>query len=154
MNQRRTALVGVIIMSVLLVLYFVYAVQRAIALFQTGTWITVLMGAALIVLPLIGVWALLRELKFGRDATKLVDELDRVGRVPIEEMTVLPSGKPVKTEAEQVIGDYESDAQANADSWEAWARLGIMQDACGDRTSARRSLRRAIQMRHSASRGV
>lgn len=147
MNQRRTAMLGVVIMSVLLVLYFVYAVQRAIALFQTGTWITVLMGSALIVLPLIGVWALLRELKFGRDATKLVNELDRTGRVPIEEISTLPSGKPVRSEAEQVLGAYEADAQAHADSWEAWARLGIMQDACGDRTAGRKSLRKAIALR-------
>lgn len=147
MNQRKTALFGVIVMSVLLVLYFVYAVQRAIALFQTGTWITVLMGAALIVLPLIGVWALIREIKFGRDATKLVDELDRTGRVPIEEIETLPTGKPVRDQAELVLVNYVADAEKNTDSWEAWARLGIMQDACGDRTSGRRSLRRAISLR-------
>lgn len=146
MNQRRTAMLGVIIMSVLLVLYFFYAVQRAIALFQTGTWITVLMGSALIVLPLIGVWALVRELKFGRDATKLVDELDRSGMVPIEEIATLPSGKPVQSEAKAVIGKYEAEVQADEQSWQAWARLGIMQDACGDRTAGRRSLRRAISL--------
>ena len=147
MNQRRTALFGVIIMSVLLVLYFFYAVQRAIALFQTGTWITILMGIALIVLPLIGVWALLRELKFGRDATRLVDALEARGRVPVEDIETLPSGKPVRAEAERVIGAYEAEARDNESSWEAWARLGIMQDACGNRTAGRSSLRKAIVLR-------
>lgn len=147
MNQRRTALFGVVIMSVLLVLYFVYAVQRALALFQTGTWITILMGAALIALPLIGVWALLRELKFGRDATRLVDDLDARGRVPVEDIETLPSGKPVRSDAERVIGKYETEvAEADA-SWEAWARLGIMQDACGNRTDGRSSLRKAIALK-------
>lgn len=147
MNQRKSALFGVCIMSVLLVLYFVYAVQRAIALFQSGTLLTVTMGVAMLVLPLIGAWALLRELRFGREATRLVDELDRTGRVPVEEVETLPSGQLVREQAKGLLESYEAEAQANEQSWEAWARLGIMQDAAGDRTSARASLRRAISLR-------
>lgn len=133
-------------MSVLLVLYFVYAIQRAIALFQTGTAITISMGVALIVLPLIGVWALVREVAFGRAATKLVDELDRAGLVPVEEVDTLPSGKPIREAAKGLLASYEDAVATEQDSWQAWARLGIMQDAAGDRTAARGSLRRAISL--------
>ncbi|WP_217134420.1 hypothetical protein [Leucobacter chinensis] len=147
MNQRKSALFGVWIMSVLLVLYFVYAVQRAIALFQSGTLLAITMGVAMLVLPLIGAWALLRELRFGREATRLVDELDRTGRVPVEEVETLPSGQPVREQAKGLLESYEAEVTANEQSWEAWARLGIMQDAAGDRTSARASLRRAISLR-------
>ena len=71
-------------MSLLLVLYFGFAGMRAIALLQSGTVIAVAMGVALLVLPLIGVWALLRELLFGLRATALVDRLDGGGPLPDE----------------------------------------------------------------------
>lgn len=147
MNQRTTTLLGVVIMSVLLLLYFFYAFQRAIALLTTGTWITITMGVSLLVLPLIGIWALLRELKFGRDATRLVDELDRAGQVPQEDIETLPSGKPLRDQAEQVFGKYREAAEQDESSWEAWARLGIMYDACGNRTEGRRAMRTAISLR-------
>ncbi len=140
-------MLGVVIMSILLVLYFYYAGLRAVALFQTGTPITIAFGVGLLVLPLLGVWALVRELKFGRDATKLVDELDRLDRVPIEEIATMPSGKPVREEADLVFDKYRDEVEANEGSWEAWARLGIMYDACGDRTRGRKALRTAIALR-------
>lgn len=140
-------MLGVIIMSVLLVLYFYYAGLRAVALFQTGTPITIALGVGLLVLPLLGVWALIRELKFGRDATRLVDELDRLDRVPIEEIETMPSGKPVREAADLVFDKYRDEVEANEESWEAWARLGIMYDACGDRTRGRKALRTAIALK-------
>ena len=45
-------------MSALLVLYFGFAGVRAASLLASGTPIAIAMGVALLVLPLIGVWAL------------------------------------------------------------------------------------------------
>ncbi|NLB46928.1 MAG: hypothetical protein GX814_04165 [Microbacteriaceae bacterium] len=131
-------------MSLLLVLYFGFAGMRAIALLQSGTVIAVAMGVALLVLPLIGVWALLRELLFGLRATALVDRLDVEGRLPDDLGEVGPTGKPERSVADAAFPKYKDEAERNEKDWRSWARLGIVYDACGDRTRARAALRTAI----------
>lgn len=152
MTSRTRSLIGVAIMSALLVLYFAYAGVRAIALVQTGSALSISMGIALLVLPLIGVWALARELLFGRQSTRLVDLLDQQGRVPEEELELLPSGKPARADADQVFPKYRAEVEADTSSWQAWMRLGIMYDACGDRPRARAAIRRAIALERDSRR--
>lgn len=144
MSRRTRAIIGVAIISVLLVVYLGFAVTRAVALFQTGTPVAISMGVALVVLPLIGAWALWRELAFGRGATRLMDLLEQTGRLPEEEVDTLPSGRPVRVQADAAFPKYRAEAEAHPDSWEAWMRLGVVYDACGDRTRARAAIRRAI----------
>jgi hypothetical protein len=94
MSARVRALTGVVIMSALLVLYFVFAGVRAIALLGSGTLIAVLMGVALLVLPLIGVWALVRELLFGLRSTALIDRLNAEDLLPNDLGEVGPKLRP------------------------------------------------------------
>lgn len=133
-------------MSAVLVIYFVATGARAVALLRTGTVISAAMGLAMIVLPLIGAWALARELRFGWASTRLVNLLADRGRVPEEDIDVLPSGRPVREAAERVYGRYREEIEEAPDSWEAWARFGIMTDAIGDRREARGALLRAIRL--------
>ncbi|MBC9935638.1 MULTISPECIES: tetratricopeptide repeat protein [unclassified Leucobacter] len=146
MSRRARAITMVAVMSALLVIYFGFALTRAFALFASGTPIAIAMGVALIVLPLIGGWALWRELAFGRGATRLMDRLESAGRLPEEEVDTLPSGRPVRGQADAAFPRYREAAEADPDSWEAWMRLGIVYDACGDRTRARAAIRRAISL--------
>lgn len=146
MSPRTRAVIGVAIMSGLLVLYFVFAGVRAVALLSSGTLIATIMGAALLALPLLGVWALLRELKFGRDSTRLADRLAAEGAMPDEPVALHPSGRPVREDADQAFPRYREEALAQPDSWRAWMRLGIVYDACGDRRRARQAIREAINL--------
>lgn len=154
MSRRTRTLLLVTVMSVLLVLYFFFALIRAFALFATGTPIAVSMGVALVVLPLIGGWALWRELAFGRGASRLMGRLDASGRLPEEEVETLPSGRPVRGQADAVFPRYRDDAELHPDSWEAWMRLGVVYDACGDRTRARAAIRRAISLERAEKNGT
>lgn len=140
------AIAGVIVMSALLLLYFGLAGARAIALLQTGTPITVAMGVALIVLPVIGAWALVRELIFGASATKLVDRLAAEGNLPEEEFATKASGRPVREDADRVFPKYKAEVESDESSWRAWLRLGIIYDACADRKRARAAVRKAIAL--------
>eukprot|EP01031_Cornospumella_fuschlensis_P018887 gene18887-23133_t len=58
-------------MSVLLAIYLVAVVQYAFVLIGIDDWIARTMGIALLVLPLIGAWALAREITFVLRAEKL-----------------------------------------------------------------------------------
>lgn len=145
MNHSRTrAILGVAIMSILLVLYFVFAGIRAVALIMSGTPVPIVMGVALLILPLLGVWALLRELRFGRDSTRLADQLEAEGLLPEDEVDAYPSGRPRREDADAAFPRYRDAVEADPESWRAWMRLGIVYDACGDRKRARAAIREAI----------
>lgn len=146
MSPRLRAVLGVVVMSALLVLYFVFVGIRAVALLASGSPVAVAMGVALLILPLLGIWALWRELKFGRDSTRLADRLETEGRMPEEPVAALPSGRPVREDADAAFPRYQQEVEADPTSWQAWMRLGIVYDACGDRKRARAAIREAIAL--------
>ena len=88
-----SARVGVAVMAVLLALYIVLVGQRAWLLLTSGETVAVVMGAALIVLPLLAVWAVGRELWFGVRAEQLGRRLSAEDGLPTEEVAVRPSGR-------------------------------------------------------------
>lgn len=148
MNARTRAILGVVTMSALLVLYFVFVGVRAVALISSGGVVPVLMGIAMLILPIIGVWALWREIRFGRESTRLADRLDAEGLMPEEPVATLPSGRPVREDADAAFPRYRAETEADPDSWSSWMRLGIVYDACGDRKRARGAIRQAIRLEH------
>lgn len=152
MSARVRAILGVAIMSAVLVMYFVLVGVRAVALLRSAEPIAVTMGVALIVLPLLGLWALGREILFGYSATRLTDELDAEGLLPEELVAQTPSGRPVREEADAAFPAYREAAEADPESWRAWMRLGIVYDAAGDRKRARRAIRQAIVLKHNEKR--
>ncbi|MET1051975.1 MAG: hypothetical protein ABWX65_04980, partial [Mycetocola sp.] len=66
-----TTRIGVAVMAVLLVLYLVLVGDRAVRFVLTGEPVAIAIGLGLVVLPIIGAWALVRELLFGVRAEKL-----------------------------------------------------------------------------------
>lgn len=144
MNARAKAITGVVIISALLVLYFVFAGVRAVALLVSGTPVAVAMGVALIVLPLIGVWALGRELLFGLRSTSLVDRLAAEDLLPDDLGEATATGRADREAADAVFDRYREAAEAAPEDWRVWARLGIVYDACGDRRRGRAAMREAI----------
>lgn len=154
MNARAGSVLGVAVMSALLVLYFVFAGVRAFALLVSGEPLPILMGAAMLVLPLLGVWALVRELQFGRTATRLSDRLAAEGVLPEEPVATHPSGRPVREDADAAFPRYRDEVERDPESWRAWMRLGIVYDACGDRKRARAAIRQAIARERDEVRGT
>lgn len=144
MNARTRAVAGVVFLSAVLAIYFVFVGVRAVALLASGTLLAALMGAALLILPLIGVWALVRELRFGIAANRLAARLEASGRMPEDEVETRPSGRPVREQADAVFPRYRDAVEAEPESWEAWMRLGVVYDACGDRRRARAAIREAV----------
>ena len=63
--------IAVAVMAALLLLYIALVAQRAWLLLVSGDPVGVAMGAVLVVLPVIAIWALARELWFGVRAEQL-----------------------------------------------------------------------------------
>lgn len=142
-------LVGV--MAVLLLLYIVLVGQRAVLLVATGEPIAIVMGVALLVIPIIGLWALVRELLFGVRADKLGRRLGDEDALPDEELPVRPSGRPLREAADEVFPRYRAEVERAPEDWRAWYRLGLAYDGAGDRRRARQAIREAISLERRAA---
>ncbi|WP_022886966.1 hypothetical protein [Glaciibacter superstes] len=145
--KGRTA---VVVMAVLLLLYLVLVGWRAVLFVQSGEPVGIVIGVALLVLPLIGVWALVREILFGIRSERLVRLLEAEGALPVEELPVRASGRPLRDAADADFPKYKSEVDAAPDDWRAWFRLGLAYDASGDRRRARGAIRRAIDLERAA----
>ena len=138
--------IGVIVMGALLALYVAVAGWYSMALFSGGQPLAVAMGAALILLALIGAWALVRELQFGLAADRLGRALDAEGGMPEAPEELRPNGRLLPADAERLLTEYGSAAETDPQDWRARYRLGVVQDAAGRRKDARAAIREAIRL--------
>ncbi|MEO6827605.1 MAG: hypothetical protein ABI255_05875 [Microbacteriaceae bacterium] len=148
-----TGRVAAIVMAALLVIYLVVLGQRAVLLVGTGSPIGIAMGVALLVLPVIGAWVLVRELMFGVHTQALVRILEREDDLPADDLPRRPSGRPVRAAADARFPAAKARVDAEPESWRAWFRLGMAYDDSGDRRRARAAIREAIRLQHRAGAG-
>jgi hypothetical protein len=141
--KGRTA---ALVMTGLLILYLVLAVQYAIVLIGTKVPIGIAMGIALLVAPLIGGWAIILELRFVIRGERLLRMLGAEGGLPVNDLPKLPSGRPDPIAADTQFPHYQTAVESEPDSWRAWLRLGLAYDASGDRRRARWATRQAIRL--------
>lgn len=141
-----------LIMAALLALYIVFVAQRAVLLVMTGEPVGVVMGVALIVLPVIAAWALWRELAFGASASRLGRRLEQESALPEESIDLSPSGRPDRVEADALFPRYREAVEESPEDWRAWFRLGLAYDGAGDRRRARQAVRTAISLERAERR--
>jgi hypothetical protein len=140
----RSPLWGVLLMTVLLVVYIVLVGQRAVAFIATGLPVGIGIGVALVVVALVGALLLVLELRFGLRITRLGARLERDGGAPTDVVPVRPSGRPDRSAADGLFPRYRAAVEAAPDDWRAWYRLGVVYDAAGDRKRARAAMRTAL----------
>ncbi|MEU2205293.1 tetratricopeptide repeat protein [Microbacterium oleivorans] len=145
--------IGVGIVAVVLVLYIALVAQRAVLLVASGDPVGIAMGIALVLLPVVAVWALWRELSFGLGAQRLGRRLEAEGGLPEEELSLRPSGRPVQAEADALFPAYRDAVERDPDDWRAWYRMGLLYDGAGDRRRARSAIRTAISRERADRRG-
>ncbi len=145
-----TSRIGVAVMAAALVLYIFLVGGRAFVMIGTGEPVAIAMGVALLVLPLVGLWALVREVQFGLAASRLGGTLDAEGGMPDAPAQLTPSGRLLAADVEPMITRYTAEADAQPTDWRARYRLGVVQDAAGRRKDARASIRQAIRLARAA----
>lgn len=146
--------VAAIAMAVLLAVYLVLVGQRAVMFVMTGTGIGIAIGVFLIALPIVGAWALVRELMFGVRTQQLVQQLEREGELPVDDLPRRASGRPIREAADADFEHYRVAVEEHEDDWRAWFRLGLAYDASGDRRRARGALRTAIRLEREQRRAL
>lgn len=133
------------IMAALLALYLGLSLQRAWILLSSDVLVSKLLAIGMIILPVIGVWALAREIVFGSRLEGLGRELEAEGGLP-EDLPRRPSGRIVREAADRDFQHWAQEAEAAPQDWRSWYRLGLAYSASGDTPRARRCMRDAVAL--------
>lgn len=144
MNRPR---IVVVVLVGALAFYFALIGYRGAYLVGQPGWIERVLGGAVLVLPLIGIWVVVVELRFGRQAQRLTAELGPGGSLDIPRR---PSGRVDRDAADLVFARARAVVEQDPGDWRGWYHLAEAYDIAGDRRRAREALRTAIE-RHDAA---
>jgi cytochrome c-type biogenesis protein CcmH/NrfG len=129
-----------------LVVYFALVGIRGVWLIQDGRPVTVVLGIAVLVLPLIGLWFLWQTTAFARNANRLAKELEAEGGLPVDELVRTPSGRIDRDSADVVFAKRQAETEAAPDDWRSWFRLAVAYFDARDTPRARKAMQRAIAL--------
>jgi len=140
-----SAKLGAVVMAALVLMYVALLGQKGYLFLLEPNPVAKAIGGSILIIPIVGAWAIYRELRFGLAIEKLGKLLENEGNWPRFRFGVLPSGRANKAEALQEFQEYKDAALADEENWRKWFALGLIYDACGDRKRARSAMRQAIE---------
>lgn len=143
---RNPAFLAAVSVTVLLAIYLGLVAERAIIAMRGDSLVGKAIGAALLVLPLIGAWYLVQEWRLGTAVQRMADVLDAQGRLPAFEGEANARGKLSDAAAEQAVDMASRGVELAPKDWVAWFHLGYAYDAAADRSQARKCLRYAAEL--------
>lgn len=146
MSRRRRPswrLVSAILVVALLALYGWALVGRGIALIRAGTPVGVVLGLAVLILPLLVLVLIARELRLAMTVQSMADTAAEAGALPIDDLPRSPGGRIDRDAADAAFGEARIAVEAAPVDWRAWYRLAFAYDAARDRRRAREALRKA-----------
>ncbi|MCG8916265.1 hypothetical protein L6E12_10735 [Actinokineospora sp. PR83] len=136
-----------IILTAVLVVYFVLLGGRAVALFQDGSPIAVALGVGVLLLPLVGAWIAYATLRFGMRTSVLAKRLAAEGGLPdTSDLPRTPSGRVDRGAADAWFEEHRAEVESTPDDWRSWYRLAVAYDVAGDRSRARDAMRKALEL--------
>ncbi|MFD9565460.1 hypothetical protein [Streptomyces sp. NPDC059994] len=136
--------------AAVLVFYFVLVGSRGLMLIQDGKLITVTMGIAVLVLPLIGIWFLWANTRFVTRANALAAELEAEDGLPVDELVRTPAGRIDRDSADEVFARRKAETEDAPNDWRCWFRLAVAYQDARDTPRARKAMQRAITLREAA----
>lgn len=131
----------------LLVLYLVYTADRGVSLLLSGSVAGVVLGLGMILLPVLGAWALVREILFGTRIQMMAQQLSDSGDLAEDNLPRTPSGKVDREAAAAEFESFAAAVEQEPENWKAWFNLACMYDAVGERKRARAAMRNAWSLR-------
>ena len=143
MNSTK---VGAFVTGALTLVYLVVLGQFGVAMVLSGTPLGISMGVLVLVFPVLGIWSLVREFRFGVQVERLVKRVRAEGSWPEFNLEVRPSGRAVRASADVVFSEYAAKAEAAPGDWHSWFNLSLAYDAAGDRKRARKAMQEALRL--------
>ncbi|GHE70896.1 hypothetical protein CP980_08930 [Streptomyces vinaceus] len=132
--------------AAVLVVYFVLVGSRGLMLIRQGTALTVVFGAAVLILPVIGVWFLWKNTQFVTRANQLATELEAEGGLPVDELERDQYGRILRDSADEVFARRKAETEDAPGDWRSWFRLAVAYHDARDTPRARKAMQRAIAL--------
>ncbi len=143
--RRTQLLIG--FMGAALLVYFVVLGRTGIALIRTGGPTAIALGVGVLILPLVGAWAMVATLRAGFAHQRLARlAAERGMELDVTGLPRMPSGRIPREAADALFATVRAELEADPDNWLRWYRLARAYDYAGDRRRARETLRTAVAM--------
>lgn len=137
-------------MCVALIVYFVMLGRAALVFITSGRPAAIGLGAAILIMPVIGVWVMVSTLKAGLAHQRLARLASEGGmELDVSDLPRMPSGRIKRDAADALFETVRSELESDRDNWQRWYRLARAYDYAGDRTRAREAMKKAVQMEAS-----
>ncbi|MHA7263362.1 tetratricopeptide repeat protein [Arthrobacter sp. TMN-37] len=144
--RRHRVKIGVVFITLLLLLWLGVTFQRGVLLLTDPEPVAKALGAGYLFLPVVGAWALIRELLFGAQTERMAKILEAEGGLPVDDLPRTPAGRIVRSAADERFPQYREEVENDPENWRSWFRLSCAYDAAGDRTRARKAMRDAARL--------
>jgi len=138
-------------MCVALVVYFALLGRTGVALVATGRPVAIALGVGVLILPIVGAWAMVATLRAGVAHQRLARLAAEDGmELDVGDLPRMPSGRVQREAADALFDTVRSELATDPDNWVRWYRLARAYDYAGDRSRARETMRKAVAMRAEA----
>jgi hypothetical protein len=149
MSPRASAFV----LTGFLLVYLVVLSGRAVTMITSGQPVFVVLGVAILVLPVLAVVLVADQLRFGSRSEHLARRLDEEGALPdVSHLPRRPSGRVERDVADAWFDEKQAELEAAPKDWRAWFALAQAYDLAGDRNRGRKAMRRAIELEKTEGR--
>jgi len=152
---RRSLYIQLLIafMCVAMLAYFVLLGRLAIAMIASGRPAAVGLGLALLIMPVIGLWAMIATLRAGFAHQKLARLIAEDGmELDTSALPRRPSGRIERDAADALFAAVRAEVEGDPDDWRRWYRLARAYDYAGDRRRAGEAMKTALEL-HGALQG-
>lgn len=142
----RTQLL-VAFMCVALLVYFALLGRVAVAMIASGRAAAVGLGLAVLVMPVIGLWAMVATLRAGFAHQRLARLIAAHGmELDTSDLPRRPSGRIQRDAADALFATVRTEVEDHPDDWRRWYRLARAYDYAGDRRRAREAMKTAVNL--------
>ena len=143
----RKGMVFAVTISALTLIYVVAISGRAFGLVATGEPVAILLGLAVLLVPVLGAVLLGREWWMAVQVQLMADELAARDALAVDDLPRSPAGRIDRDAADAAFVTAQDEVERSPEDWAAWFRLGFAYDAARDRSRARAALRTAVRLR-------
>jgi cytochrome c-type biogenesis protein CcmH/NrfG len=134
-------------MCVALVVYFFLLGRIAMAFITSGSTAAIVLGLALLIMPLIGIWVMVSTLRAGLAHQRLARIIHDEGmEVDVSALPRTPSGRIQRDAADALFATVRDELERDPANWRRWYRLARAYDYAGDRSRAREAMRKAVEL--------
>ncbi|MEE6176357.1 hypothetical protein [Mycobacterium sp. 050134] len=142
---RTQLLIG--FLCVAMVVYFVLLGRMAFGMIGSGRPAAVGLGGAVLIMPVIGAWAMVATLRAGFAHQRLAQLIAEDGlELDTSALPRRASGRIERDAADALFASVRVEVETQPDDWRRWYRLARAYDYAGDRRRAREAMKTAVQI--------